>query len=325
VTGQPALEVGGTHVRACRIDTTTWRLVPGSAYRLPLDSNGTAEAIVATIVECTDALRLTSDETLAVAIPGPFDYQAGIARYQEVGKFDALAGVDLGQIMLARMAHRPGHVTFVNDAHAFGLGEWLTGSARGYERVVGVTLGTGVGSAFVEAGRIVSSGPSVPPGGEVHLLAVHGRPLEETVSRRAIIAAYQQSVSASGTPGPDVRDIAAAALGGDQASARIFAQAFRLLGEALAPWLVRFRAEVLVVGGGQSESWTLIDLPLRTGLGKAADQVVVVKSASTENSSAVGAAWHSRQRLPRAATLDSAKLPMHRLANLDRSQEADKA
>jgi glucokinase len=292
VTGHPVLEVGGTHVRASRVDTATWRLVPGSAYRLPLDSSGSSAAIIPTMVECADALCLTSAETLAVAIPGPFDYDAGIARFAGVGKFDGLAGVDLRRTLLARLARPPGRVSFVNDADAFGLGEWLAGSARGHQRVVAITLGTGVGSAFIESGSIVSSGSSVPPDGHVYHVMIRGRPLEETVSRRAIIAEYQR-VSSSRHPDWDVRDIAAVALSGDRVAARIFAQAFRLLGEALAPWLQRFRAEVLVVGGGVSTSWALIQGPLRTGLGNAANDLVLVRSADTEDAIAAGAAWHS--------------------------------
>jgi glucokinase len=293
----------------------TWQLVPGSSYRLPLDSGGSADAIIAALVECADSLQVTPAETLAVAIPGPFDYSAGVARFEGVGKFDALAGVDLGRALLVQLAHPPGRVTFVNDAQAFGLGEWLAGSARGYDRVVAVTLGTGVGSAFIEAGRIVSSGPSVPPGGEVHRLDVHGRPLEDTVSRRAIIAAYLSSAPAQGTAGPDVRDIAAAALSGDQAAARIFDQAFRLLGGALAPWLTRFRAQVLDVGGGLAESWTLIDGPLQAGLAEAANEVLIVKSANTENAIAAGAAWHSHRVPTQSDSLPSSNRPGHRPAH----------
>lgn len=298
MTSRPVLEVGGTHARACRIDTTTWHPMRGSVYRLPLDSNGTADAIIATMIACADALCLTPAETLTVAIPGPFDYQTGIARFAGVGKFDGLAGIDLSRIFLDRLAQPPLQVKFVNDADAFGLGEWFAGSARGYQRAVAITLGTGVGSAFVEAGRIISSGPSVPPDGDVYRLAVRGRPLEETVSRRAIIAAYRHLAPRSRTFGGDVGDIAAAALSGDGDAARIFADAFRLLGEAIAPWLTRFGAQVLVVGGGMSASWSLIDIPMRAGLGEAADEIVMVRSASTEDAIAVGAAWHSLGVLP---------------------------
>jgi glucokinase len=294
VTGRPVLEIGGTHARACRMDTTTWQPVPGSVHRLPLDSSGSAGAIISTLIACADALCLTPAEALAVAIPGPFDYQTGIARFEGVGKFDRLAGVDMSRTLLDGLAHPPRRLTFVNDADAFGLGEWFAGSARGHQRAVAITLGTGIGSAFVESGRIVSRGPSVPPDGDVYRLAVRGRPLEETVSRRAIIAAYRRRVPSPLAAAQDVRDIAAAALRGDQGAADVFAHAFRLLGEAVAPWLLRFRAQVLVVGGGLSASWALIETPMRTGLGAAADQVILVKSADTENAIAVGAAWHSQ-------------------------------
>jgi predicted NBD/HSP70 family sugar kinase len=119
-------------------------------------------------------------------------------------------------------------------------------------------------------------------------------------SRRAIIAAYQR-LSSSRNPDWDVRDIAMAALSGDPVTTRIFARAFRLLGEALSPWLARFRAQVLVVGGGLSTSWALIQEPLLTGLGEAASDLVVARSADTEDAIAAGAACHSDRSLAPSA------------------------
>ena len=159
--------------------------------------------------------------------------------------------------------------------------------------MVAISLGTGIGSALIEAGQIVSGGPSVPPDGRVYQLLARGSPLEERVSRRAIIAAYRHLAPSSPPAGQDVRDIAAAALGGDQVAVRVFEQAFSLLGEALSPWLIRFRAQVLVVGGGLSASWALIDGPMRMGLGEVARDIVMVRSANTEDAIAAGAAWHA--------------------------------
>jgi hypothetical protein len=52
-----------------------------------------------------------------------------------------------------------------------------------------------------------------------------------------------------------------------------------------------FKAQVLVVGGGVSVSWTLIHGPMRTGLGEAADDVVMIKSANTEGYCAGRRSW----------------------------------
>lgn len=295
MTACPVLEVGGTHVQASRVDTATWRLLPGSKHRMTLDSSGSADAIIATMASCAERLGPISSGSLAVAIPGPFEYATGIARFRDVGKFDALAGVDLGRALMARLTEPPTRIAFVNDAEAFGLGEWVAGSARGYDRVAAITLGSGVGSVFLEAGHTVSGGPSVPPGGHVYRLLIDGRPLEETISRRAIVAAYRDMAPASAA-GLDAGDVAVRALHGDKAASQVFTAAFRLLGTALAPWLARFGAQVLVVGGGLTASWSLIDEPLHRGLADRTQEITVVKSADPDAATAIGAAWHSRPR-----------------------------
>jgi glucokinase len=304
MNGSPVLEVGGTHILASRVDPATWRVRPGSAHRLPLDSAAAAGPILATLAAAAGTLHLAPGETLAVAIPGPFDYPAGIGHFHGVGKFDSLAGVDVGGELLARLADPPARVAFINDADAFGLGEWLVGAARGYDRAVAITLGTGIGSVFVAGGLVVPDGPAVPPGGEVYRLTIGGRPLEDTVSRRAIIAAYREAAPTAGA-GADVREIAALARGGDEPASRVFNQAFEQLGGALAPWLARFCAQVLVAGGGIAAAWPLIEPPLRRGLGPVAAGLVIARSADPAAAAAAGAAWHAAHghtRAPAAAS-----------------------
>ncbi|MFD4603252.1 ROK family protein [Streptomyces sp. NPDC058464] len=286
----PVLEVGGTHVTAALVDLSGGRTV-GEVVRRPLPAQGTAEEILDGIAATAARIDAPAGAAWGVAVPGPFDYASGIALFEDVGKFDALYGVDVRAELSRRMRPVPGALRFLNDADAFGIGECVVGAAAGHERAVCITLGSGVGSAFLDRGEPVNDGPLVPPDGSAHLLSYDGRPLEETVSRRAIRAAYAGAVpadqglvgdvpdvpgvpDASGVPGvpgvPDVHAIAELARGGDRDARAALEHAFRALGVALAPWLARFGATALVVGGSMAASWDLIEGPLRSGAGTGA-------------------------------------------------------
>lgn len=302
--GNPVLDVGGSHVTAARVDTATWQPVPGTRTRYPLRSDGTAEQIIATIAECARTLGGLRGSTLAVAIPGPFDYEAGVGRFVGVEKFDALNGIDVRSRLFDALGGTPERIVFLNDAAAFGIGEWVSrtgqGNDEGRDRLVAITLGTGVGSAFIDAGTPVTRGPRVPPEGYAHLLRVDGHLLEDVMSTRAIVAAY---VERSGTPedgaGLDVQIIAIRATAGDGAAIRAFSDAARALGAALAPWLAAFAADTLVVGGGIAQAWPLVGPPLHAGIEEAErgpERIAIVPSRDPESSTEIGAAWFAHNQ-----------------------------
>jgi glucokinase len=290
----PVLEIGGTHVSAALIDTSLWTPVPGRSRREPLDSAGTSAAILERIARCASALGAELDSTWGVAIPGPFDYANGRGTFEGVRKFDALRGTNLRQSLLDSIQPKPNDIVFVNDAQAFALGEWHSGAAAGHRRAAAITLGTGVGSGFVADGSLVDHGPEVPPEGRVDLLTVNAGPLEESVSRRAILAGYERLRGKPNDPMLDVRDIAQLARDGDMAASEAITSALTTLGRVLAPWLELFRASVLVVGGSISGSWDLIVEPLRSGMVSARPDVLrrmtVTRAHHPEMSGQVGAA-----------------------------------
>jgi glucokinase len=76
----------------------------------------------------------------------------------------------------------------VHDTEAFLRGEWISGAAVGTERCAALTIGSGIGSAFLAQGREMREGPGLPPDRRIHRLHIDGAPLEHTVSRRAIRA-----------------------------------------------------------------------------------------------------------------------------------------
>ena len=295
----PAIELGGSHVSTARVDLDARRLLPGSHRRLPLDSEASADAIIRQIAECALHSAGSRSEPWGVALPGAFDFEAGIGFYAGAGKFESLHRVALRPLLTRAIEPPPSDIAFVNDADAFVIGEWLGGAAAGERRVVGITLGTGVGSAFLEDGRIVTDDPRIPPEGRADLLTIGGRPLEETVSHRAIVARHA-SLAPGGQGGlSSVREIAEAARGEMPAAKRALGEAFHALGTAIAPWLDRFEGRVLVVGGGMLGAWDLIEPSLRAGVeaaGVAADAIRLVPSAGTEEAAVLGAAHRARER-----------------------------
>ncbi|WP_406138722.1 ROK family protein [Streptomyces sp. NBC_01089] len=262
----PVLEIGGTHVTAAVVDTEAGLLAPVPAVRQPVPADAQAGELLDAIADASRYLDLPEAAHWGVAIPGPFDYDAGIGRFRGIGKFESLHGIDVGAELLGRLPAGPRRISFVNDADAFAMGEYRAGAAAGRQRAVFITLGTGVGSSFLDGGQPVGHGPDVPPGGRVHRLTIDGSPLEEVVSRRAVRRFYADT---SAVPGggrvPDVRDIAGLARAGDPHATRTIRHCFGALGRALAPWCERFAPELMVVGGSMTGSWDLLGPAVRAG------------------------------------------------------------
>lgn len=292
------MDIGGTHVTAANVDLESRAILPDQLCLAQLDSGGTADEILSALVDCASHLPSLGTGRWAIALPGPFDYEHGIGRYEGVGKFDALRGVDLRSALTRALSGAADTtipaISFHNDAEAFGVGEWWVGAARGHRSVVAITLGTGVGSCFLRDGHAVRQGPGVPPDGRVDLLWYAGKPLEETVSRRAIRCAYAEAASESSASAPDVREIAQRARQGDRVALRVLTRTFRALGTVLAPWIAAFEPTVLVVGGSIAASWDLIAEPLHEGLCEAqpahANQVTIERALHVTEAPLLGAA-----------------------------------
>ncbi|HEX2362933.1 MAG TPA: ROK family protein [Jiangellaceae bacterium] len=293
----PVLEIGGTHVTAAVVETGTWRVKAGTGVRLSIDSQGPADALITTMIDAGTSLR--RDDTLlwGVAIPGPFHYARGVANFHGVGKFDALRGVNLGLVLQRALTGGRGHVSFVNDAEAFAAGEWVAGAARGHPHTIGVTLGTGIGSAFLIDGIAQRQGPGVPPDGRFDLVQVDGRPLEDLVSRRAIRARYADLTGDPAADQVDVREIATRARNGDRDAIRAVDDSLQVLGRVVAPTAVMFEAGMLVVGGSIALAWDVISPPLRSGMDQTSpgwEEVFgLAIAARGEDAALIGTAWHA--------------------------------
>jgi glucokinase len=261
-----ALELGGSHVAAGFVDLDAGAVT--QRRRLALDSQASRGELLGRIRDA--AAAAAGAGRLGVAAPGPFDYELGVAWMRH--KLPALYGVDLRGELADSLGVEPETISFLNDADAFLLGEWLTGAARGVERVIGMTLGTGLGSAFLASGALVMPG-------ELYRLSFRGRPVEQTISAGAIADAYDAAVP--------VAEVAARARDGDTRARGAFERVGVDLGEFLLPHVERFGADRVVVGGAIALAWDLFGPALR------AQVTGAVRAANVEDAVLVGAAYYA--------------------------------
>jgi glucokinase len=241
-------DVGGSHISAAVCFGADYRLGPVVRAGLPARQNSDAFVDVLYALGTKAANGEKSVLGAGLAMPGPFDYQEGVSRMRH--KLPYLYGVNLGSALAERFGWKPDRVRFLNDAAAYLLGEVGAGAARDVPRAVGITLGTGVGSAFAVNGRIVTEGIGVPPGGEIWNVPYEGGIVEDLISTRAIQRGYRERT------GKD-REVAAIAAGtteGDAAAVEVFEEFGRNLGRALKTLTSAFAPEVIVLGGGISLS-----------------------------------------------------------------------
>jgi glucokinase len=137
--------------------------------------------------------------------------------------------------------------------------------------------------------------PGVPAGGRAHHLLVDGVELEEVMSRRAIRRAYQARIGTQATAdnAADVLLISTRAREGDAVARAVLRNALQGLGVALGPALVRFGAEVVVVGGSMAGSWDLFEPWFLAGAAQAcagATLPTIRLSADAEHAALIGAA-----------------------------------
>ena len=245
-----AFDVGGSHVAAAVCSTADFSLGPVASA--PHATVSTSDDFLDLLHSLGMKARIGRERVIGtmLAVPGPFDLQAGVSLMRH--KLPYLYGVDLRLGLAERFQFVPAQVRFLNDADAYLLGEIGAGAARSFSRAVGLTLGTGIGSAFAVNGDLVTEGPGVPSGGEIWNLPYQGGIVEDFISSRAIVGNYERCTGKK----REVVDLADTAQS-DPAAQQAFSEFGHHLGAVIRTLLAEFNADVIVLGGGISRSANL--------------------------------------------------------------------
>lgn len=295
-------DIGGSHVSAglCRLpDLELLRTSSG-----PLHDISSFSAFV-DLLHRLGVQAANSEQNIdgaSLAVPGPFDHEAGISLMEH--KLHYLYKQNLRAALARSFNWQPSQIRFLNDAAAYLLGEIGAGAALGADRAVGLTLGTGIGSAFAVHGRQLTQGPGVPPGGEIWNYPYAGVTVEDLLSTRRLKSDYLALTGAD----KDVSDIAAFAPT-DAHARQVFAEFGRNLGRVLRDVIARFRPDIVVLGGGISRSSQLF-LPATEREIRGLD-FRVVPSTLLDRAPLVGAAQFWREETANVDPLQTSVAGLH--------------
>lgn len=259
-----AIDVGGTGLKGAVIERDGTLRVQ-RRHSTPRGAGGGA-VVEAVLALATELIGIAGPSArVALAVPGLVDDENGVV---------ALAP-NLGwrELPLRAIAEeRLGLPAVVwHDARAAALAEGTLGAARGARDWLLVTIGTGIGGAFVSGGRVLLGARGaagelghvgVLPDGPLCACGKRGC-LEALASGRNVSERYAER---SGVYGMRAEEVLARACARDANAVAVWEQAIDALARALAGCAALLDPELIVLGGGVSSAGAALLDPLAARL-----------------------------------------------------------
>ena len=285
------IDVGGTRIKSVLVTPDGQVLAEAARSTPERVGEELGEVAAKSVVELTARVEHAVDLlAVGVAVPGLVDEAAGI------GVWSANLGWRDLDLRGAITAHVDVPVAIGHDVRSGLLAEHRLGAAREADNVLFVPLGTGLASAILCRGRLVTG--SLWTGEIGHIVVVPDGPrcacgqrgcLEALSSAGAIGRRWSQATGLVG----DAEEVARRADAGEPEARRVWQEAIDALAIMVAPVVAAAGTELVLIGGGLVHAGdTLLD-PLRTALTArlgGRDDVAVEAAALGDRAGSLGAA-----------------------------------
>ncbi len=280
-----AADLGGTHLRAATVDRNG-HIHSRFKQHTPQDTDAGAivDAIVAAVHEFQKAAEISA---VSLVVPGTVKVEEGV-----VVKAPNLPCLDGFRLAAALTAQLGLPAILENDANAAAVGEMWQGAAVGCKTIICVTLGTGVGGGIILDGELwrgVDGAAAeighmcVDPFGGVACTCGSSGCLEVFASATAIVRMtreasprYPDSVLQS-QEDQTAEMIFEAGQHGDELALEIFRRMGVYLGIGLGNLINILNPEIIVIGGGVVNGWTLFEKHMNRQVEERAFPLVRVK------------------------------------------------
>ena len=173
-----------------------------------------------------------------------------------------------------------------NDANAAAVGEMMYGAARGMKDFIMITLGTGVGSGIFANGHLILGHDGfagelghtiVLPDGRLHPGTGAKGSLESYASATGVALTAKEFLASSDEPSSmraivardlDSKAVFDAAMEGDTVAKKVFEYTGKILGQALANFVMFSSPQAIILFGGLTKAGDILMKPVKESMEK---------------------------------------------------------
>lgn len=277
-----AADIGGSHITVGFVQVGKPYVRNGYVERVKLDSKGSREEILGAWFGAFERLQSctkTDIKHIAFAMPGPFNYEKGISLIKGVDKYESLYKQNIRQLFAERFGVPESTILFRNDAEAFLHGEAIAAGFPPYKRILGITLGTGFGSAVSHNGETTDL--------NIGLSAFKESIADDYLTTRWFCSAYEE-ISKKGL---DVEKISEMARNGEPLALQLFDEFTDNLVTILHRTIVELMIDEIVIGGNIAKAHDLFLINVRQKLTSLGIVVNFHLAQLGEHSAIVGSAY----------------------------------
>lgn len=264
------IDIGGTSIKCGLFQTDgtlvdKWEIHTRREEKGAYVPNDIAETIDKKIKERN--LRKADIAGIGVGVPGPIKEDGTVLKCANLGWDIFNVNDKLSELTGLRVAA-------ANDANVAALGEMWMGGGKGYQDVVMVTLGTGVGGGVIIGGKVIAG--SNGAGGEIGHITIdpneedtcgcggHGH-LEQYASATGIVRmankrlkTYTKDTTLRNVAPLSAKTIFDHAKAGDELAISLVDDLGKYLGLALSHVAATVDPQVFVIGGGVSKAGDIL-------------------------------------------------------------------
>jgi glucokinase len=239
------VDLGGTHIKAGLVKDK--KVVKRVLFKT---NSSTKQDILKGITDAIEKVKIKPVQGIGIGVPGIIDYKKGEAI--------KLTNLPIKNFKIKKFFEKKFKVPVFldNDASCFVLGEALYGSGKNKDVVIGLTLGTGVGGGVVINKKIFHG---LFNAGELGHMSIKHDGIKCICGNFGCIEQYAGKHgimrSAKKLNVKNTRDIYKLALKGNKEAIRVFEKTGFYLGVAITNLIAAFDPDVIVIGGGISNSW----------------------------------------------------------------------